>query len=124
MPNLTAVPQPLISLPLFFFLPGHATLAAFRASRPGALRTESQESRGDLPRLCFPSLLLSVLLSSWIALLLGEMGWLTPRNLVFLFLGYLSVVVLYLLRALLSIIERCWTKSAFSMGITSSIWRT
>jgi len=86
-------------LPLFFFLPGYVTLAAFGAFRPGAVWTESQESREDVSDLCFLSLLLSVLLTSWIALLLGEIGWLTLRNLLFLLLGYLSAVVLYLLRA-------------------------
>jgi len=97
--NLSAVLQALISLPLFFFLPGYATLAAFGAFRPEALQTESQKSKEDVPGLCFLSLLLSVLFTSWIALLLGEMGWLTLRNLVFLLFGYLSAVVLYLLRA-------------------------
>ena len=99
MPNLTAILQPLISLLLFFFLPGYATLAAFGAFSPGMVRTGSQESREDVTGLFFLSLLLSVLLTSWIALLLGEMGWLTLHNLVFLLLGYLSAVVLYLLRA-------------------------
>jgi len=99
LPNLTAVLQALISLPLFFFLPGYATLAAFGAFRPETLPTESQESTEDVPDLCFLSLLLSVLLTSCIALLLGEIGWLTLRNLVFLLLGYLSALVLYLLHA-------------------------
>lgn len=93
LPNLIAILQPLISLPLFFFLPGYATLAAFGAFGAEAVPAESQRSREDVPDLCFLSLLLSVLLTSWVALLLGEIGWLTLGNLVFLPLAYLWVVV-------------------------------
>jgi len=99
LPNLIAILQPLISLPLFFFLPGYATLAAFGAFGAEAAPAESQRSREDVPDLCFLSLLLSVLLTSWVALLLGEIGWLTLGNLVFILLGYLAAVLLYLLRA-------------------------